>query len=84
MEILSSTVALVVYLMMFGGPLAFAYALNFYKGSLSKENVMKRFGTMYEGLRESHESRIWYIPMMMLRVVFLVIACVFYRDQSVL
>ena len=84
MEIISSSLAILVYLCMFNGPFLFALALHKNRKKLNTEIMRKRFGTLYEGLRKGKETRIWYIPMIMARIVFMVIAIVFYRNNSFL
>ena len=84
MEIISSSFAIAVYFLMLLGPFAFAFALYRTKKRMDKETRRKRFGTLYEGLRKDREARMWYIPLVTVRNVFLILAIVFYRNNQFL
>ena len=82
MEILSSTVATVVYICMLVGPFLFVVLLYRNRKWLKQPEMTQRFGTLYEGLKQRKEIRVWFSGIIMLRIVLLVLAIVFYRNNS--
>ena len=80
MEIVSSVVATIVYFLIVVGPFIFVTLLYRRRKQLQQPEMTQRFGTLYEGLKTRKEIRVWYSGAIMLRIVLLVLAIVFYRE----